>query len=211
MKRTLYVPAAIFLAIGLAAFAFGDNTPNAKIDKLAHDGYWLKDQEEAYKPAMAMLNKPAPGLSLADWHGKTVSADDRKGKIVLIDFWATWCGPCIAQILHANEMRKKYADKGVIVFGGCCAQGADSMADTADKNKMEYPTGKLNEADTKAWNIAFWPTYAIIDREGKLRAIGLEPEYVEKVLDELLIEQPAPRCKEMSRQRHENGDAHGTE
>jgi thiol-disulfide isomerase/thioredoxin len=171
------------------SLAWAGGAENPKVDQLAHEGYWLKDGP-SYPKAMEMLKKPAPALDLSDWHGKAVTAVDMKGKIVLIDFWATWCGPCIAQIPHANEMSKKYADKGVIVFAGCCRQGSDSMAAAAEKHKMEYSTGKLNEKDTENWRIAFWPTYAVIDREGKVRAIGLEPEYVEKVLDELLVEQP---------------------
>ena len=55
---------------------------------------------------------------------------------------------------------------------------------------MKYPTGKLSDQAASDWKIAFWPTYAVIDRKGQLRAIGLRPDYVEKVLDELLVEQP---------------------
>ena len=181
---------AFVLAIGIAVPAPADTTPNPKVDQLAHEGYWLKDREPVYKTAMEMLNKPSPPLALADWHGKPVTRADPKGKIVLVDFWATWCGPCIRQIPHANEIAKKYEDKGVIVFGACCVRGAETMAATARDKGMEYPTGKLTDKQTNDWHIQFWPTYAIIDREGKLRAIGLEPSYVEKVLDEVLIEQP---------------------
>jgi thiol-disulfide isomerase/thioredoxin len=186
---------SLFALSAGAARLWAEVKENPKVDQLAHEGYWLKDQEQAYKPAMAMLKKPAPALDLSEWHGNAVAGAGLKGKIVLIDFWATWCGPCLAQIPHANAMAKKYADKGVVVFGACCSRGADRMANTATDRKMEYPTGKLNDKDTAAWHIAFWPTYAIIDREGKLRAIGLEPEYVEKVLDELLIEQPGEEKK----------------
>lgn len=66
------------------------------------------------------------------------------------------------------------------------------MAKTAEDNKMEYPTGKLSQKDMANWFISFWPTYAIVDRTGKLRAIGLYPDYVEQTLDELLKEQPQP-------------------
>ena len=67
------------------------------------------------------------------------------------------------------------------------------MDKTATEHGMEYPTGKLSDKATKDWQIKFWPTYAVIDREGKLRAIGLEPSYVEKELDALLVEQPAAK------------------
>ena len=166
---------------------------NPEVAKLAGEGYWLKDNKEAYEPAMAMLNKPAPPLQLNDWKGDPMNAARTKGKIVLVDFWATWCGPCIGQIPHANEISKKYADKGVVVFGACCPRGSDTMAKTAQDHGMEYPTGKMPTRATEDWKIQFWPTYALIDREGNLRAIGLRPDYVEKVLDALLEEQPAER------------------
>ena len=161
------------------------------VDQIARDKYWSKDSPEDFNAAMALLKKPAPPLNLTDWHGKAVTASDMKGKIVLIDFWATWCGPCLAQIPHANGLAKKYADKGVIVFGACCNQGADEMDKTAVDHNMEYPTAKLNEKDPDGWHVVFWPTYAVLDREGKLRAVGLDPEYVDKLIDALLVEQPA--------------------
>ncbi|MDB5329111.1 MAG: thiol-disulfide isomerase-like thioredoxin [Phycisphaerales bacterium] len=187
-----FVLTGLFLVVGIsvAVRAEPKEKEASKVDDLAHEGYWLKDKEAAYKKAMAMLNKPAPALQLANWHGKPVTPADRKGKIVLVDFWATWCGPCLEQIPHANEMKNKYADKGVIVYGACCARGAETMSKTAVDKGMEYPTGKLSDKATTDWGINFWPTYAVIDREGNLRAIGLEPGYVEKVLDELLTEQP---------------------
>jgi thiol-disulfide isomerase/thioredoxin len=160
------------------------------VGKLASEGYWLKDEKPSYDAAMKMLNKPAPPLALTDWRGDAATGEKLKGKIVLIDFWATWCGPCIGQIPHANEMQKKYADKGVIVFGACCPEGSDTMAKTAAEHGMEYPTGKMPAKAPEDWQIKFWPTYAVIDRNGSLRAIGLEPDYVEKVLDALIAEQP---------------------
>ena len=60
-----------------------------------------------------------PELELSDWvdEKKKLTADDMKGKIVVVDYWATWCGPCIASIPHNNEVAKEYADKGVVVVG----------------------------------------------------------------------------------------------
>ena len=186
---------SISCVLGLTLCGGAETKENPKVDELATEGYWLPDQKDAFDAAMAMLHKPAPMLGLSDWRGKPVTVAARKGNIVLIDFWATWCGPCLEQIPHANEIAKKYADQKVIVFGACCHRGADVMAKTAADNGMTYPTAKIQAQAEKVWKISFWPTYAIIDRNGKVRAIGLNPDYVERVLDELLIEQPPPDDK----------------
>ena len=123
------ISTGIVMAISLAC---AGGAENPKVDQLAHEGYWLKDGP-SFPKAMELLKKPAPALELSDWHGKAVAAADMKGKIVLIDFWATWCGPCIAQIPHANEMSKRYADKGVIVFAACCKEGCSK--DSCGKDK----------------------------------------------------------------------------
>lgn len=189
--RTISALIVSCVVLCTASRVFAEIKENPEVAKLASEGYWLKDNKEAYEPAMQMLNKPAPPLQLTAWQGTPMTAAKLKGKIVLVDFWATWCGPCIAQIPHANEMARKYADKGVLVFGACCPQGSDTMAKTAQEHGMEYPTGKLAEQAPEQWKIRFWPTYAVIDRQGRLRAIGLRPDYVEKVLDAVIEEQPA--------------------
>jgi cytochrome c biogenesis protein CcmG/thiol:disulfide interchange protein DsbE len=131
-----------------------------------------------------------PRLELSEWIGKEIKPDDMKGKILVVDFWATWCGPCIRSIPHNNEVYHKYSDKGVVLIGACGGGGEEKMADTAAKNKVTYPMAKVTENSTKEWQVQYWPTYAVVDRTGTVRALGIAPDYVEKVLDLLLKEQP---------------------
>ena len=60
--------------------------------------------------------KPAPDLINRNPEGKEIKLSDLKGKVVLVDFWATWCGPCVASLPHIQELYNKYHDKGFEVF-----------------------------------------------------------------------------------------------
>ena len=64
-----------------------------------------------------LLGKPAPSIAGNDVDGKPVSLADLKGKVVLVDFWATWCPPCVASIPALDAMAKKYHDQGFVILG----------------------------------------------------------------------------------------------
>lgn len=193
------VAAAAALAVGGAVW-FGasasvraDEKPAAagkSIDELAKEGYLLGEKKMPAEHAN-MLGKAAPNLELTDWIGGPVKAKDLKDKIIIVDFWATWCGPCLKAVPHNNEVAKKYADKGVLLIGACSADGAEAMPKVVEKYKMAYPVAKVSDASVKAWNVGFWPTYAVIDRKGNVRAVGVSPTAVDQIVDALLVEQPA--------------------
>lgn len=167
-----------------------DGGGNDDVAALAKEGYWgEKDTWAVHEP---MLGKPMPELELSDWvdEKKKLTADDMKGKIVVVDYWATWCGPCIRAIPHNNEVSKEYADKGVVLVGACGGGGEEKMGAVAKKHDIQYPVAKVSPESTKAWNVRWWPTYAVVDRKGNVRAIGIKPDYVEKVVEALLKEQP---------------------
>ena len=188
---------AILIAIIAATFscvdraqASTDRKLDPQISKMAREYYKEKDDKEAYRAAIALLEKPAPPLTLHGWRGQPVDLSKAKGKIVVIDFWATWCQPCIRQIPQDNQILSKYASKCVLVIGACSPRGSQTMTKVAEQNKMLYATAKMLTRDIAPWTIDFWPTIAIIDRDGRVRALGLQPEHIGDVLDQLLIEQP---------------------
>lgn len=97
---------------------------------------WTWDNEPAHRASHAALEgKPMPALSgLTEWINGTVTGADLKGKVVVVDLYATWCGPCLAAIPHNNEMLKRYKDKGLVIVGICSSsRGQEKMASVARK------------------------------------------------------------------------------
>lgn len=125
-------------------------------------------------------NKPAPGFTLKSLDGKTVSLSDFKGKAVLLNFWATWCGPCKLEMPWLVAMQKKYASQGFTVIGISEDDGpTKDVSDFATKMGVDYPVLMYNDKLNKAYGgIDFLPTSYYIGRDGKvlLEAGGLISE-----------------------------------
>ena len=140
----------------------------------------------------ALQGKPAPALSLTNWiNSKPLTLADLKGKIVVLDFWATWCGPCLASVPHNNELQKKYADKGVVIIGVCAISGGEKMAQTVKEHGIEYAVALDTGAkgDTlEAFKADSFPDYYIIDRKGNLHWGDVVNSDVEMAIQLLLAE-----------------------
>ena len=148
----------------------------------------------ARRPARlrALEGRMAPGLSVKGWTNG--ASPDLKGKVVVVDFWATWCRPCIAGIPENNALLAKYADKGVAVVGiHDSKRGWQHIPKVIRQKKISYPVAIDKGASERAWRVSFWPTYAVVDRKGIVRAIGLLPGSVEHVVRRVLNETGAPQ------------------
>ena len=191
LKNKSFRLVALFAVVGLVsaflAFSLRAADDKGKVESLQKEGYW-GDESTMAKHGL-VLGKPMPKLELSNWINKEVKPEDMKGKIVVVDYWATWCGPCIRSIPHNNEVSAKYQAKGVVLIGACGGGGEEKMQERATENRIAYPTAKVSEESTKAWQVQWWPTYAVIDRNGIVRALGIQPQFVEKVVDALIEEQ----------------------
>jgi hypothetical protein len=93
-------------------------------------------------------------------------------------------------IPHNNEMLKTYKDKGLVIVGVCTSShGQETFAANAKQHGIEYPAARdATLASEKAYAVNYYPTYAVIDRKGIVRVIGLQPQNVEDVVKKLLAE-----------------------
>lgn len=137
----------------------------------------------------------APDFTLQNLKGETVSLKDFKGRIVVLDFWATWCLPCRYSLPELAELEKKYRDKGVI-FLGLSIDDPDSydneyVAEFKDRYKVEYQVLRANTGMVASYlgtEDVRIPAFLILDKEGKInkKHTGFEQGIIEKTLLELL-------------------------
>lgn len=100
----------------------------------------------------ALIGKPAPELNIENWvNGSPLSAEELKGKVVLLDFWAIWCGPCIATFPHLREWQEKYSEKGLVIIGMTRYYGYEwNEATNRPMRPMKKPAEKKEGEDKTA-------------------------------------------------------------
>lgn len=134
----------------------------------------LMASEPAGAPAAllpAAQRKLAAGFALQDSSGKTMSLKDYRGKVVLLDFWATWCHGCKLEIPWFAEFSRKYGDRGVTVVGvSLDSDGWKVVSPFIKAAQIPYQIVLGNDNVAKAYGIENMPDTFLIDQEGRIAA-----------------------------------------
>lgn len=132
----------------------------------------------------------APELEFSDPDGKVRKLSDLRGKVVLIDFWASWCGPCRRENPHVVKMYAKYHDRGFEIFSVSLDNNKDRWKDAISKDGLVWPN---HVSDLKGWGSAAAKLYGVssipstflVDKDGRIIAKGLRGEQLTAVLEQI--------------------------
>jgi thiol-disulfide isomerase/thioredoxin len=196
---------------GLACYALGvmafekDDDPKAAKDAEAYFARVEKDfaDVKAGRDTLGEMSRgslfelrhlqvgmPAPKAESKTLKDEKASLADYKGKVVVLDIWATWCGPCKAMIPHEREMVEKFKDKPFALISVSADQEKKELEDFIAKEPMPWthwwqgPESPL----LKSWNVRFFPTIYVIDAKGVIRHKNIRGKELEKAVESLIAE-----------------------
>jgi len=148
------------------------------------------DEAESMK-RLAIGGDPIP-FEVKDLEGKTLNLSDYKGKVVLLDFWATWCGPCKVEMPNVVRLHKKFSSKGFEIIGISLDQRRGDLERYIAANDMNWP----QHFDGKGWQngiavkygVKSIPATYLIDRQGKIRYRSVRGPQLDQAVEKLVAE-----------------------
>ncbi len=144
--------------------------------------------------AALSANAPAPDFTLRSLDGVNLRLAEQRGRVVMVNFWATWCGPCRQEMPHLSRLYEKYRASGFTLLGVNVDEDAKQAAATAGRLGVKFPVlFDGSKSVSKLYDLQSMPSTVLIDRDGRVRYLhrgyrdGLEESY-EKQIRELVKE-----------------------
>ena len=119
-------------------------------------------------PASKRVGKAAPAITFTTIDGKKIALSDLKGKVVLLNFWATWCAPCRAEMPDIIRLQNKYKDRGLVVLGLSADEGKRDIEAFLKENPLPYPVAQVTREQGIAFDVSPIPTSILIDKSGTM-------------------------------------------
>jgi len=144
----------------------------------------IKEEARGILKRQDAVGKPLD-IQFTAFDGRAVDLSKMKGKVVLVDFWATWCGPCMGELPHVKEAYQKLHDKGFEIVGISFDQDKSALEKTLKEKEMTWPQffdgdGWKNKYGQE-FGIHSIPTMWLVDKKGNLRDVNARGELEEKV------------------------------
>ena len=178
---------AVFAWAGWANYEYRKQAAEKMLASASHGELVSAGSSDDGTTSSPLLGEPAPAFTLEDLKGNKVSLSNYKGKAVLINFWATWCGPCKLETPWIVDLRNQYASQGFEVLGidseadnldtsdtaGLAKQKA-AVAEFVQQEHMPYPVLLNGDSITKAFgDFDAMPTSFYVDRNGTVAAVQM--------------------------------------
>lgn len=187
---------AEFDTLDLKYFKMVSNGMRARFPNSEYPGY-IDTQIESIKSQITALNSEAeaggqaPEIVLNDRNGKPLALSSLRGKVVLIDFWASWCMPCRAENPNVVKMYDKYKDKGFTVYSVSLDNDRDAWLKAIEADNLKWPNhvsdlNGWNSAPVTAYDVQGIPATFLLDKEGNIIAKNLRGPQLEEKLKEVL-------------------------
>lgn len=145
----------------------------------------------AVRPASAagqLVGEPAPDFALRSLGGGTQRLSEHLGEVVVVNFWATWCGPCRQEMPLLDELYTKYRRAGLVLLGVSVDDDPERAAEMARTLQVSYPVlFDARKQVSTSYQLGAMPMTVLIDREGVVRyvSVGYKPGYETRYADKL--------------------------